>query len=389
MVVLITIVMLIIWTALMMNIYSIFQPFIQNVWQIADYNQAYYGAIASIERSQLIIRMHDYGFEWSWWWIWNNTIWAESDWRFEDFGRLSYKNNWINRSIKSLSDSNFAPKPWNWNIDPELRRSIDDKWWVSKDYNKLDIWNSIEIALYKDGTSSDITKYYTWVKDTDLVRINPTDIFWQFRLPPYVMSWFGWTEKLAEDEDRDNDTILDDIIVNRMIFDRKDWFQIFSNTNVDYNLWEDNPLDTNIREEDINNWNNWNNWRNVFFSTNKNPTVNNSGQDPDYQNITPITHAYSWSNFKDIFTNAISLVPAPFIKMQFVLPNIQLLTKYNNVYPFIEYKLEFAWLPAWEKMPEEYYHITWTWKVWKYNISIKLDKKVNDKNSFSFSTITF
>lgn len=386
MILLITILMLALWTALMMNIYSIFQPFMQNSGQITDYNQAYYWAISSVERAQLIVRMHDYGFEWSWWWLWSNWIWAWTDNRFNNFGKLSSNQNGMVRSIKSLSNTNIFPKEWNWNIDTELRRTINDKWWLSKDYNKLDIWSSLEIALYTDSTSNQVAKYYTWVKNSDFTRVIPTDVFGQFRIPPYVLSWFWGTDKLANDEDRDNDTITNDIIVNRMIFDKNNNFQIFPNTNVDYNAWNSNPLDTNIRESNVNAWNSW---RNAFFSTNKNPTISTDTNDPNFHNITPLMHSYSWSSFKDIFANTAWIVPAPLIKMQFILPNIQLLTKFDNIYPFLEYKLEFNWIPIGQKIPEEYFHIEGTWKVWKYKISIKIDKKVTDKSSMSFSTITF
>jgi hypothetical protein len=47
----------------MINIYSIFTPFIDNLQDIKDYNMAYYGAISSVERAELTLKYHESGFE--------------------------------------------------------------------------------------------------------------------------------------------------------------------------------------------------------------------------------------------------------------------------------------------------------------------------------------
>ncbi|MBU0625904.1 hypothetical protein KKG31_06130 [Patescibacteria group bacterium] len=46
-----------------MSVYSIFFPFITNLGEIGNFNTAYYGAVASIERAELVLKNKEPGFQ--------------------------------------------------------------------------------------------------------------------------------------------------------------------------------------------------------------------------------------------------------------------------------------------------------------------------------------
>jgi len=137
MLILITFVLLTIWSALVYNVYSIFRPFINTMGDIQHYNIAYYWAISSIERAELVLRYHTAWFEWSWGWLWTTPIGPSSDKKIENFWLLSKWDNWILRNIKSKLKSNTLPNEGEWNIDYELQRTWTDYGGPSKNFNKL------------------------------------------------------------------------------------------------------------------------------------------------------------------------------------------------------------------------------------------------------------
>ena len=44
-------------------IYSVFAPFMQNIGNVVDFNSAYYGALAGVERAHLVLKYKQPGFE--------------------------------------------------------------------------------------------------------------------------------------------------------------------------------------------------------------------------------------------------------------------------------------------------------------------------------------
>ena len=403
MLILIVFILIMIGSALTFNIYSIFRPFIQTLSNIQHYNVAYYWAISSIERAELVLRYHTAWFEGSWGWEASNDFWPSSDKKIANFWLLSKAQNWMWWEIKSRITSNgsttvYLPKPWKWNVDYELRRTGTDYWWSSSWFNKLDYNMAEEFLLYRDDTT-DTGEFYTGVDEINkIVDINPDSIQVLLRLPPKIGTKFNGggasnIDDLADGLDLDGDWISDDIIVNRSLFwidndSPQNEFTILPTIDVDYdnNPYSVKAWDTAIRESIINNFTNWN--PNICFGNNsscrsigwdKNPVQNESK--PDYHNIIPDDSPFSWHSFKYIFSNWHKL------HLKFSIVNLMKTSEWK-IYPFLEYKLIFNFDSPTE-ISDRFFHIKWIWKVWDYKVIINLNKPVVKSSAESDFTILF
>jgi hypothetical protein len=54
-----TLVLLAIAIGILVSVYSVFFPFMQNLGTVQQYHQAYYGAVSSLERAELVLRYRD------------------------------------------------------------------------------------------------------------------------------------------------------------------------------------------------------------------------------------------------------------------------------------------------------------------------------------------
>ena len=102
-------VLVIIGAWIMAGVYWVINPFTQELWNIQRYNQAYYWAIAWIERAELALRWHQAGFEWSGWWINKNEYGNVSDYyqvskQYFGFLALTGAGNWVFWKITSMTD---------------------------------------------------------------------------------------------------------------------------------------------------------------------------------------------------------------------------------------------------------------------------------------------
>lgn len=378
----ITLVLITIWIAFVTNMYAIINPFVTNIWDIKNYNIAYYGAISSVERAKLVLKYHQPWFEWSGWWLWTTAIWPWSDKINTWFSLISSQNNWMWYDIKSILTGWSIPQAWNWNIDIELRGT-----W-SENYNKIEYKIAEEFAIDIDNTRNS-SKYYTW----DITWLASNQIFsWSsiisgsVRLPPKVYSSFS-NQGLCTTCDLDNDGIWNDSILNWSIF----WnynsqnFTILPNISVNYGTNTVNTDDTNIREDVINDWTN-----NLLFTNNKNPifkpaTVPAREYNNITQNVIPPSLDLTWKNFREILTNA----TVTWVHLKFSLLNLLKNTN-DQLYPFVEYRFQImdgSGNPI--NIPDRFYHIYGNSKVWKYNVQIKLDTPISNTDSSSDFAILF
>jgi len=381
MLILITIVLLIIWSALVVSVYSIFWPFISNLWDLKNYNIAYYGAISSIERANLILKYHWAGFEWSWWWIWATWIWPNNDKIANNFWQLVKNWNWAWYEIKSRVNWEL---PWNnnWNIPVDLWDNS------SKNYNKIEYNDSQEFILDIDNTSN-ISDYYTWNISISWFNLkSPLVISWTFRLPPAIKSNF-WDEDLDISKDIDGDWVTDDIIINRTLFWNYNWqtFNTFPTFSINYNTSKVNDEDTAIRESVINNWwSNINYWQDFWWNkASFTPIWSTKASQPTEQNIIPLNLALTGMTFSQILQNT------TWLHLKFSLVN-PLKTTENYLYPFLEYNLNFCSDIACNNkitIPDRYYNIYWNSKVWKYNVQIKVKKPIVNSDAASDFAIVF
>jgi len=407
MVLFIALILVIIWASIMAWVYSVINPFVNELWNIQRYNQAYYGAIASVERAELVLRWHIAGFEWSWGWLWDDNYWNDSDHnsdliKKEYFEKLAMKNigNWIFWSIKNMTNWT-VPEPWKWDLDPDISSG--------NNFYKLTFDHSLQFAFYNDVTWTG--KYYTGVEDTNINQIKIDDnVNVSIRAPFKLVKKYndGTSDNRDSsrlildkngDNDLDGDGINDDIIVNRTIF-WNTWdtqFTIFPSINVDDNKPADN--DTSIREDVINGYvnNTTDSHINVKFDTSTsskdtnpvnaskratldvsehNTNVDKFNQSPDDAVKTGFNIVFNSNNITDV-------------NLKFSLVN---LLKYDNthVYPYLEVKLlakDSFGNPL--PIPDQYFHILGEGKVVDYDVKILISKPVFDTTAASDFTVLF
>jgi len=373
-----------IWAQVISWIYAVITPFMKEMWEIQNYNRAYYGAIASVERAELVLRKHTAWFEGSWWVINKTTYWPNSDYDFVNkkyfwLLGMTWNNYGIFWQIKNLSKSWVIPEAWKWDLDPDI-----SSW---NNFYRLPIfYNSLQVALYKDESNK--TKYYTWYSSlTNIIPSSSFDV--QIRVPQKICHKFNndidcsnnTSDGLDDITDLDRDGITNDIIVNRSLF----WytwnqqFTIFPTTSIS---WDNsvNDDDTNIREDVINQWNN--NY-NIKFNINGSDTNPIEESNPAHnQNISKFNQSpedliATW--FDNVFSNNVTKLHAKFSAVN--------LLKYSEdkIYPYLEIKVKNN---NWA-IPDKYFYITWEWKVGKYDVRIKISKPVFETTAASDFTVLF
>lgn len=396
--ILITMVLLMIWTQILAWLYASINPFVQQLGSIQRYNISYYGAIWWIERSYLILRWHEAWFSWSWWFIDKTTYWNSSDYKIQWRQylwqlSLTWMWNWFFWQIDGLTDSNWIiPATWQWDLDSDV-----SSW---NNYNRLNFWKSLQYAFYKDTT--DKIGYYTWVSDTNIqnIKLYTHDLKLSLRVPMKLYDKYGWAwtnllDKASPYTDLDNDGIKNDIIVNRSLFGYT-WntqFTVFPTIDVDYTTNKVNTGDTAIREGNINYYTTDTDNYNIVFNTTSAWDTNPNEwwwnkQSVSKFNQSPEDAVWTWFNLllnsnEDDFNTTKNSNKIWKMHLKFSLINY---LKYSEdkIYPYLEVKLN-----AWKQIPKLNFDITWRWKAWEYDVSIKLKKPVFNTTAASDFTVLF
>ncbi len=395
--ILIAMVLIMIWAQILTWLYATINPFTEQLWSIQRYNIAYYGAIWWIERSYLSLRWHEAWFEWEGWFIDWATTWHSSDYNFQwkkYFWQLSLTWMWNGFfwNIDSRTDNSWTiPQPWMWDLDSDI-----SNW---NDYKRLTFDRSLQYAFYKDISSAG--SYYTQVADSNIKNIHlwSQNLDLSIRVPMKLYNNYNWWSTNLLDYpnpssiDLDSDEIDNDIIVNRSLFGYT-WntqFTIFPTIDVDYwtTLPTINNTDTTIRESSINNYNS--NTNNITFETtsiwDSNPNLWWSS--PSEFNQSPVWAVDVW--FFNVLNNSVwntfasSKTNQDISKMHLKLSLVNYL-KYteDKVYPYLEVKLD-----AWKEIPKLDFNVTWRWKAWEYDVSIKMQKPVFETTAASDFTVLF
>ncbi len=361
--------------ALTVNVYSIFSPFIQQLGDITDFNQAYYGAISSLERANLALRYHYPGFEGSWWKIDNTVIGPISDQDLSRYGRLNNGANWMVWQISSMSNWNIPSDKGN--IDPDFVTS-SNSW-----FNQFEYFQNITFHLYQDNSNQ---PYETW-STTSIAWLNL--ISGTIRLPVKISTSI-WDLK-DDEHDLDWDGLVDDIVIWRSLKWKynSEEFVILPTLYANFSAWLILSGDTNIREDIINYISNWL-WQ-IIFDNNKNPVAglgwwgsSLSREDIAYHNIIPSNSPLSWNSFNEIF----NWPNISEIQLNFFTTN--LFEGVNWIYPFLEYRFEFK-NSLWDKIevPDLFYTLKGTGKVWAYKVQIIYQRPITTQSQFSQFTIIF
>lgn len=396
MLVILIVILILIWVAVVWSIYSNFMVFHSNFSETENYHRAYYSSISALERAELVTKQRQPGYEWSggfilWTGYWGNPI--TNDW-WSDKSLSGFSYYWNNEDDTSVfrtikSKTSRIPATWNWDVEWMLSynnpSNPEDN---SSNYNMMNYENAEVFLLYNDKSSGNPYKYTSTRKDGGL---NFDDvgawlkkewmIKWEIRLPVLLNSgfWFldtgnalVWQNGILPT----NDAIVDWQIRGYSLdnFGNVCWwkycipFTIYSTQSVAF--WGSEvkiieTWDSVFREDDINNtlkfWF-WNSGRSPFNSNRWIDSITIIGEwKSDVTSSSSVNNL--WSVLKDN-----TYLPFRSTNMRFSLLNL-LQWKGNNIYPFLEYYIDF-----WEnEVPDKYFTIDaeWTYKDYKVNTIIK------------------
>ncbi|UFX82968.1 hypothetical protein [Candidatus Absconditicoccus praedator] len=380
----IAIVLISIGTALTMNIYAIFDPFIENLGDIRDYNIAYYGATASIERANLALRYHDAGFEGEGGWKGQDEYGETSDHNNkQDFGsRFNIYGNGMKRNISSRisGDDNennnnpVIPRSNDGNIDLGLR-GVD-----SEHYNILGYNMTEEFKLFLDDGND---PYEESSSDIDIVS-NLDAIKGKLRLPPEIKSSFSNRDLCDDTCDSIGDGITDDIVVNRILSGESSDgnFTINPQIDVNYDTGIVGTEDSAIREDVINSFSAYN----LYFDTSKNPIEERTRliEEPANHDIVPSNHDFLDKNFREIFDETEENLSIRFsLVNDLITSNIP---SEANLYPFLEYQFEFE---GPDEIPDRFFNISGVGQVGDYRVEIIQRKPTSQRTAASDFAIVF
>lgn len=371
-----TLVVLVIWTALLLSVYSIFQPFIKDLWDIKDYNIAYYWAQSSIERALLSLKYHQWWYNASsgYSWVNNATVnfWNATD--FKSATTLWKLSNLQSSMFWSINSQTLwtIPQAGQGNIEAGLA------WTNSENFNRLDYNTAQEFLLSSDTTSSASNYYNNSITKTQFAW-NRIEI--KLRLPEKIRTAF-WGSTLNTSADLGDDNIADDVVVNRTIAGNNgsQSLTVLPYSAVNYSSLSVLSQDSQIRESVINSMTIDSSV--LDFTSSKNPIPLKS--DPLQQNITPPGTSLATADFDDILATLTDT------KLRLSLIN-NLLTSSWLIYPYLEYQIRFCSINCSTLVPvsDRFFTITWKSQVGNYNVDIQYKKPVSNTSAGSQYTILF
>jgi len=349
-----TLVLLVVAVGILVSVYSVFFPFMQNLWTVTQYQMAYYGAVSSVERAELWLRYRSPWFEWSGWFFWSTGYGPLSDYTPE---LLSGPQQWFRWTI----DSRTTTIPTAGMGNTEAMLSAPD----SKDYNQL--WYTyLESFLlgYDDTSASQI--YFPW--GTNILPFSASSITGVFRLPPKIHALFGdvpgkLCDSYVGDCDPDGDGIANDIAVSWSLEWTYQWrgFKIFPTISVFYysGMQIDEPHDNAIRESIINDTGM------IAFENSFTPVA------PYWSNLTKHTvvaqdaSSIETTNFANIFSDTTDYSG---LRLSFGAANL-FRTFTWSIYPYLEYQFTFS-----QPIADRFYTIEGHGRVGEYDVQIILKK---------------
>ncbi len=355
-----TLVLLIVAIGILVSVYSVFFPFMQNLGTVQQYHMAYYGAVSAVERAELSLRYRSPGFVWSWGFLWTTWYGPLSDYTPE---LSSWTYQWFIRNIDSRTST--IPSPGMGNTDPMLSDPADH----SDDYNQLWYTYLETFLLWYDATTG-AQSYYTWWTTYSFLSSAP--ITGIIRFPPKIQSRFWWvpaadlcSNALGADCDPDGDGVYDDIVVSRSM----EWlyngesFKIFPTINVFYysGMQVDEYHDNAIRESIINEWGEINIGTNAYAFT----PIDHGSAILFHNVISSEADAIKLNYFSTILSNTSSYT---WLRLSFGATNL-FRTMTGVIYPYLEYQFTFP-----QPIADRFYTIEWHGRVGEYDVQIILKK---------------
>ena len=349
-----TLVLLVVAVGILASVYSVFFPFLQNLWTVNQYYTAYYGAISAVERGELGLKYRTPWFVWSGWFLWTTGYGSLSDYTPE---LLPGNQQWFWWTIDSRTTS--IPAPGMGNTDPML--SNPD----SKDYNQ--IWNTyLETFLLSYDATTDPESYYTWSKN--LSFFSGDYITGTFRLPPKIYAVFGDAAGLLCDSyvgnncDAAGNGIYNDVALSRSL----QWsyngngFKIFPTMSVFYysGMQIDESKDNEIRESIINAT------APITFGNTFTPVAPNGSRLLQHTVVGQDAKYIQWQRFQQIFNST------DFSGLQLSFGAVNLFRTFTGaIYPYLEYQFTFP-----QPVADRFYTIEGHGRVGEYDVQIILKK---------------
>ena len=352
----IIIIIVLIWAAVVGNIYSNYIVFYNNFSETDSYNKAYYASIAALERAELVIKQRSPWYVGSWWWeYWENQWISNSDKIPDNFSYItnSPQPTTMFRTIDSRTTR--IPIEWWWDVDRML--SVDS----SRDYNMMDYETSETFLMYYDNSSGNP------YKSGKIIQSKTPKAIWVIRLPNYLHPIFWDLNTRAWIMPN----ITNDAIVDRQVRWEKNWypFTIYANQHiVNWRIVDDK--DTAIRESNINNT------LNFVFWYNQDPVHgNNSAR--KWTIISPY-----WPIDENTFSEIFSSDGITQKQIRFSLLNL-LKNRTWSIYPFLEYYIDF-----WGDVSNKHYTIIAEWWYNDYLVETIIQKPtIKESILWSFTTI--
>jgi len=365
-----SLVLLVVAMGILTSVYSVFFPFMQNLWNVSDYHMAYYGAISSVERAELVLRYRSPWFIWSWWFTWNtNNFGPLSDYTT---GLISSFDHWLWWTIDSrtplLSGTSVLSGTETYTIPGRGRGNVDPM--VSDDSNHNQIWYlNLETFLlsYDDTTNPNL--YYTW-GGTPIFFSDDRPITWVFRLPLKIYNLYG---KLCFDNsagaefdpqcDPDGDGLYDDAALSWSMewLYKANGFKIFPTMSAFY--FQSTPTvntsnDNVIRESIINQTGS------ILFENTFTPIDNGSAI---WQHNVVAEDAFDIGqiSFRDILKTSADFSD---LRLSFGAANL-FRTATGIIYPYLEYQFSFH-----QPIADIFYTIAWHSRIGDYDVQILLKK---------------
>ena len=348
-----TLVFLVVAVGILASVYSVFFPFMQNLWTVNHYHMAYYGAISAVERAELGLRYRSPWFVWSGWFLWTAWYGPMSDYTPE---LLSGAQQWFWWTVNSRTNS--IPNVGMGNTDPTL--SNPD----SKDYNQL--WYTyLETFLLSYDDTTDPQWYYTWGMAS--VFFSGGSLTWVFRLPSKIHALFGdepgkLCDSYAGDCDPDSDGVYDDIALSWSLEWLYQWngFKIFPTITVFYysGMQVDEFMDNTIRESIINDTGV------IDFANTFTPVVHGSNI-RKHNVVSSNASVIETKNFSDILSDSTNFSE---LRLSFGAVNL-FRTFMGAIYPYLEYQFTFP-----QPIADRFYTIQWHGRAGEYDVQIVLKK---------------
>lgn len=352
-----TLVLLIVAIGILVSVYSVFFPFMQNLWTVQNYHMAYYGAVSAVERAELWLRYRSPWFVWSWGFLGSTWFGPLSDYTPD---LLPGYNRGFVRNIDSRTTR--IPSPGMGTTDPMFSDPNDD----SNDYNAL--WYTYLETLvleYDDTTNPEV--YYSWW--LHLSSFSAGEITGIFRLPPKIHTIFWNTPWLLCDSyvgnncDPDGDGIFDDIAVSRSIegLYNGNGFKIFPTVSIFYysGMQIDEPNDNAIRESIINNTGM------LAFTTSFTPVAPHGSHLTKHTVVGQDSDLIEWQPFSQIFQS-----PTFFSWLRLLFGAANLFRTFTGaIYPYLEYQFTFP-----QEVADRFYTVEGNGRAGEYDVHIVLKK---------------